>query len=54
MTERVYVVIKETPNFEIDCVLKSMTAAEQYCLEQESKNPDFIYYWRESFLTDEP
>ena len=37
--ERVYIIMYER---------------EEYCLRKERENPDFIFYWVASFLTDEP
>ena len=59
MTERVYVIVYEVEgeigleSF-VDCVVHSLEQAEEYCLRKEKENPNFIFYWVASFLTDEP
>ena len=59
MTERVYVIMykieDETgPESVVDCVVYSLEQAEEYCLRKEKENPNLIFYWVASFLTDEP
>lgn len=59
MTERVYVImyeIEDEARLEtvVDCVVRSLEQAEEYCLRKEKENPNFIFYWVASFLTDEP
>lgn len=59
MTERVYAIVyecKDEPDAGacIDCVVHSLEQAEEYCLRKEKENPNFIFYWVASFLTDEP
>lgn len=59
MTERVYVIMYEVedeaePESVVDCVVHSLEQAEEYCLRKEKENPNFIFYWVASFLTDEP
>lgn len=57
--ERVYVIMYERGDEPdegacVDCVVRSLTQAEEYCLRRERENPDFIFFWVASFLTDEP
>lgn len=59
MTERVYVIMYEIedetrPESFVDCVVYSLEQAEEYCLRKEKENPNLIFYWVASFLTDEP
>lgn len=60
MTERVYIIMHDfedeegIPNSIIDCVVYSLEQAEEYCLRKEKENPNFLFYWVASFLTDEP
>lgn len=59
MTERVYVIMYEVedeagPESVVDCVVYSLEQAEEYCLHKEKENPNLIFYWVASFLTDEP
>lgn len=59
MTERVYVIMYEVedetgPESVVDCVVYSLEQAEKYCLRKEQENPNLIFYWVASFLTDEP
>lgn len=59
MTERVYVIMYENedetePESFVDCVVHSLEQAEEYCLHKEQENPNLIFYWVASFLTDEP
>lgn len=59
MTERVYVIMYENedeaePESIVDCVVYSLEQAEEYCLHKEQENPNLIFYWVTSFLTDEP
>ena len=56
MTERVYVIMYayEDAGAHVDCVVHSLEQAEEYCLRKEKENPNFIFYWVASFLTDEP
>ena len=51
--ERCYVIVWQLENSEeagIECVVKSLTQAEQRCLELEAENESKIYYWIPSFL----
>lgn len=57
MTERVYIIMYEHEDDVgacVDCVVRSLEQAEEYCLRKEQENPNFIFYWVASFLTDEP
>ena len=59
MTERVYVImykVEDETGSEsvVDCVVHSLEQAEEYCLHKEQENPNLIFYWVASFLTDEP
>lgn len=59
MTERVYIIMYEPENDAsagacIDCVVRSLEQAEEYCLRKEAEHPNFIFYYVASFLTDEP
>lgn len=59
MMERVYVIMYEIedetgPVSVVDCVVHSLEQAEEYCLRKEKENPNLIFYWVASFLTDEP
>lgn len=60
MTERVYVIMKMAQDdfhpmeAEVECVVKSLEMAEDYCLEKEKKNSNFIYWYKATFLEDEP
>ena len=59
MTERVYVIMYKVedetrPESVVDCVVYSLEQAEEYCLRKEQENPNLIFYWVASFLTDEP
>lgn len=56
MTERVYVIMYEVEDAgaRVDCVVHSLEQAEEYCLRKEQENPNLIFYWVASFLTDEP
>lgn len=57
MTERVYIIMYEHEDDVgacVDCVVRSLEQAEEYCLRKEKENPGFIFYWVASFLTDEP
>lgn len=57
MTERVYVIMYETEEnagASVDCVVRSLEQAEEYCLRKEREHPNLIFYWVASFLTDEP
>lgn len=59
MTERVYVIMYKVedetgPESVVDCVVHSLEQAEEYCLRKERENPNLIFYWVASFLTDEP
>ena len=59
MTERVYVIMYEVEDKPdagacVDCVVHSLEQAEEYCLRKEKENPNYIFYWVASFLTDEP
>ena len=50
-----YKVEDETgPESVVDCVVHSLEQAEEYCLRKEQENPNLIFYWVASFLTDEP
>lgn len=51
--ERCYVVVWELENSEeagIECIVMSVTQAEQMCLELEAENSGKIFYWIPSFL----
>ena len=52
MEEHCYVVVCELENGErgVECVVRSLTRAEELCLELEEKNPEKIFYWIPSFL----
>lgn len=58
MTERVYVIMYAYQDAgaraHIDCIVRSLGQAEEYCLRKEKENPNFVFYWVASFLTDEP
>ena len=59
MTERVYVIMYKVEDETgqesvVDCVVRSLEQAEEYCLRKEKENPNLIFYWVASFLTDEP
>lgn len=59
MTEQVYIIMYEIedetgPQSVVDCVVRSLEQAEEYCLRKEAENPTLIFYWVASFLTDEP
>lgn len=58
MTERVYIIMYEPENKDtgacVDCVVRSLEQAEEYCLRKEREHPNFIFYYVASFLTDEP
>ena len=52
MEERCYIIVWELENGErgVECVVHSLTRAEELCLELEEKNPGKIFYWIPTFL----
>lgn len=53
MEERCYVIVWEREQElekGIECVVQSLSRAEELCLELEAENPGKIFYWIPSFL----
>ena len=53
MEERCYVIVwEQEQELEkgIECVVQSLSRAEELCLELEAENPGKIFYWIPSFL----